>query len=78
MLFLRKRRKCFIYRYTTDIITSCIILHFQISSRFQGNQFFKEGKYEAAINRYTIAINLHPTNPIFYANRGMALLKMER
>jgi len=44
----------------------------------KGNQFFKEGKYEAAINRYTTAINMDPNNQIFYANRGMALLKMER
>lgn len=44
----------------------------------KGNQLFKEGKYDAAINRYTIALGLHTTNPIFYANRGMALLKMDR
>lgn len=44
----------------------------------KGNQLFKEGKYDAAINRYTIAIGLHTTNAIFYANRAMALLKMDR
>jgi len=44
----------------------------------KGNQLFKDGKYEAAINRYTNAITLHPNNPILYANRGMALLKTEK
>ena len=39
---------------------------------------FKEGKYEAAINRYTVACDLDPLNSIIYANRAMALIKVER
>lgn len=48
-----------------------------ILEKEKGNQLFKEGKFDAAINRYTSAINLHPQNPVLYANRGMALLKKE-
>eukprot|EP00795_Rhopilema_esculentum_P002408 gene2408-18056_t len=44
----------------------------------KGNMLFKEGKYEAAINRYTIACNLDPLNSIIYANRAIALIKVER
>ena len=49
-----------------------------VSFQQQGNQLFKEGKYEAAINRYTLAVNLHQTNPILYANRAMALIKTDK
>lgn len=49
-----------------------------VMEKEKGNQLFKEGKYDAAINRYTNAIALHPNNPILYANRGMALLKTEK
>lgn len=49
-----------------------------IIEKEKGNQLFNEGKFEASINRYTNAITMHPTNPILYANRGMALLKVER
>lgn len=44
----------------------------------KGNQLFKDGKYEAAIGRYTTACTLDSTNPIYYANRAMALIKMEK
>ncbi|XP_028397981.1 RNA polymerase II-associated protein 3-like [Dendronephthya gigantea] len=44
----------------------------------KGNDLFKEGKYEAAINRYTTAIGLDPNNAILPANRAMALIKVQR
>ncbi|CAB3996685.1 RNA polymerase II-associated 3-like [Paramuricea clavata] len=44
----------------------------------KGNDLFKEGKYEAAINRYTTAIGLDPYNAILPANRAMALIKVQR
>lgn len=44
----------------------------------KGNDLFKEGKYEAAINRYTTAIALDPYNAILPANRAMALIKVQR
>jgi tetratricopeptide (TPR) repeat protein len=44
----------------------------------RGNQLYQEGKYTAAVERYTEAINLYPTSAILSANRAMALLKLER
>ncbi|KAK3741902.1 hypothetical protein QZH41_016263, partial [Actinostola sp. cb2023] len=44
----------------------------------RGNDLFKEGKYEEAINRYTLANQLDPSNAIMPANRAMALLKVDR
>jgi len=49
-----------------------------VMEKEKGNQLFKDGKYDAAINRYTSAISLNPRNPILYANRGMALMKKEQ
>eukprot|EP00794_Sanderia_malayensis_P006067 gene6067-6769_t len=49
-----------------------------ILEKDKGNDLFKEGKFEAAINRYTRAAELDPRNAIVYANRAMALLKLER
>ena len=45
---------------------------------YQGNLLFSQHKYEAAIERYTQAITLDPTNAVLPANRAMALLKMDR
>lgn len=44
----------------------------------QGNQLFKEGKYESAVERYTQALQLDPDSPVILANRAMALLKLSR
>ena len=41
----------------------------------QGNQLFKEGKYEEAIECYTRGIQLDSSNALLPANRAMALLK---
>jgi len=49
-----------------------------ILEKEKGNQLFKEGKFEASINRYTSAITCDPENPVLYANRAMALLKTEK
>lgn len=49
-----------------------------ILEKEKGNQLFKEGKFEAAINRYTSAIGCDPKNPILYANRAMALIKTDK
>jgi len=49
-----------------------------VMEKEKGNQLFKEGKYNAAIDRYTSAISLNQHNPVLYANRGMALLKTEK
>jgi len=36
----------------------------------QGNQAFKDGKYDEAVNFYTSAINLAPNDHILYSNRS--------
>lgn len=42
----------------------------------EGNAFLSESKYSAAAQKYTDAIELHPT-AVFYANRAMAMIKLE-
>lgn len=41
----------------------------------KGNQLFKEGKYDEAIESYGIGIECDPRNPMLYANRAMAFLR---
>ncbi|ETV95980.1 hypothetical protein H310_10637 [Aphanomyces invadans] len=40
----------------------------------EGNEFFKKGKYAEAIEKYTDAINLDPTNHVYFSNRSAAFL----
>ncbi|KAI4878863.1 hypothetical protein NFI96_012046 [Prochilodus magdalenae] len=44
----------------------------------RGNAYFKEGKYEAAVECYTKGIGVDATNALLAANRAMAYLKLER
>nr|XP_025042112.1 RNA polymerase II-associated protein 3 isoform X2 [Pelodiscus sinensis] len=44
----------------------------------QGNGYFKEGKYEAAIECYTRGIAADGTNALLPANRAMAYLKIQK
>jgi len=44
----------------------------------QGNEHFKMGQFEEAINCYTMAQSLDPTNPVYPANRAMASLKVKK
>lgn len=44
----------------------------------QGNAYFKEGKYEAAVECYTKGMEADITNVLLPANRAMAYLKLER
>ena len=43
----------------------------------QANDFFNEKKYNDAIEFYTKAINVIPTDPVYYSNRSIAYLRME-
>lgn len=40
----------------------------------QGNAFFKEGKYDEAIQSYTKAIEMNPSNTVYFSNRAGAYL----
>lgn len=44
----------------------------------RGNQFFKDNLLNEAINCYTSAIQLDPTNAVYPANRAMCLIKQEK
>ena len=44
----------------------------------QGNQFFKDNLLNEAINCYTTAIELEPTNYVYPGNRAMCLIKQEK
>ncbi|XP_045148597.1 serine/threonine-protein phosphatase 5 [Echinops telfairi] len=43
----------------------------------QANDYFKAKDYENAIKFYSQAIELHPTNAIYYGNRSLAYLRTE-
>ncbi|XP_021565982.1 RNA polymerase II-associated protein 3 isoform X2 [Carlito syrichta] len=49
-----------------------------LSEKDRGNGFFKEGKYERAIECYTRGIAADGANALLPANRAMAYLKIER
>ncbi|XP_053082128.1 RNA polymerase II-associated protein 3 isoform X2 [Acinonyx jubatus] len=49
-----------------------------ISQKDLGNGFFKEGKYERAIECYTRGIAADGTNALLPANRAMAYLKIQK
>ncbi|XP_051544412.1 RNA polymerase II-associated protein 3 [Myxocyprinus asiaticus] len=44
----------------------------------RGNAYFKEGKYEAAVECYTKGMKADDTNALLPANRAMAYLKLHR
>ncbi|XP_026779620.3 RNA polymerase II-associated protein 3 [Pangasianodon hypophthalmus] len=44
----------------------------------RGNAYFKEGKYEAAVECYTKGMEADASNVLLAANRAMAYLKLER
>lgn len=46
--------------------------------RLQGNEYFKNKNYEAAVESYTTALRLYPDSVILYTNRAQAFLKLER
>ena len=51
---------------------------FEVCLVLQGNQFFRDGQYVEAIEKYTKAIELDGRQAVYPANRAMALLKQEK
>ncbi|ESO89946.1 hypothetical protein LOTGIDRAFT_74812, partial [Lottia gigantea] len=49
-----------------------------IEEKNKGNEHFKKGEYDQAIEWYTKGSNSDPTNALLPGNRAMALLKLER
>jgi len=44
----------------------------------QGNVLFKQQKFQEAVEKYSEAAELDPTNAIYLSNRAMAYSKLER
>ena len=44
----------------------------------KGNEFYKNGEYDKAIEFYTQAINLQPQCAVYYGNRSAALMMVYR
>lgn len=42
-----------------------------------GNDLFKAGDYEGAIDKYSDALQISPADPSLYANRAMCYLKLQ-
>ncbi|XP_050413091.2 RNA polymerase II-associated protein 3 [Patella vulgata] len=49
-----------------------------IEEKNKGNEYFKKGEYEQAVEWYSKGILSDPTNALLPGNRAMALLKLER
>lgn len=44
----------------------------------RGNRFVKLGDYNNAIDEYTLAIEMYPDDAVYFANRALCYLKLER
>lgn len=49
-----------------------------IEYKQQGNDFVKQKKWDKAIASYSEAIKIFPYDPIFYANRALCHLKLDK
>ncbi|XP_059833491.1 RNA polymerase II-associated protein 3 isoform X2 [Hypanus sabinus] len=49
-----------------------------LAEKEKGNNFFKEGKYDEAMECYTRAMTMDPYNPVFPTNRAATFLKMKK
>jgi len=47
------------------------------AKKVEGNDYMRDGKFHEAIASYTSAIQLHPTNAIYYSNRAAAYAKLQ-
>jgi tetratricopeptide (TPR) repeat protein len=50
----------------------------KINFQFQGNDYFKAGKYEEAAKCYTAAIELDSKDAVLPANRAIAYIKLNK
>ncbi|XP_072124363.1 RNA polymerase II-associated protein 3 isoform X1 [Mobula birostris] len=49
-----------------------------LAEKEKGNNFFKEGKYDEAMECYTRAMTMDPYNPVFPTNRAATFFKMKK
>lgn len=45
---------------------------------FQGNKYFKQGKYDDAIECYTKGMGADPYNPVLPTNRASAYFRLKK
>ena len=43
-----------------------------------GNRYFSEKKYNLAIEMYYTAITLNNTNPVYYTNRAISFIRVDK
>lgn len=48
------------------------------SFKTQGNEYSKAGNYEKAVSLYTDAIKLYDKEPIYFSNRSLCFIKLEK
>jgi tetratricopeptide (TPR) repeat protein len=48
------------------------------SYKEKGNEYFKKGDYEKAIENYTYACEIDPKNHLYYTNRSLCYASMKR
>ena len=60
------------------LITSLTYRQAAEAAKLQGNEFYKTGEYDKAIEFYTQAINLQPLCAVYYGNRSAALMMIEK
>eukprot|EP01029_Cantina_marsupialis_P028176 TRINITY_DN775821_c0_g1_i1.p1 TRINITY_DN775821_c0_g1~~TRINITY_DN775821_c0_g1_i1.p1 ORF type:complete len:421 (-),score=155.05 TRINITY_DN775821_c0_g1_i1:145-1407(-) len=58
-----------------DDLAQLQAMDWAIRMKTEGNEAFKVGKYDEAINKYTQAIELDPDNHALYSNRSASYLK---
>lgn len=46
--------------------------------KLEGNEHFKQNRFQEAVDAYTMAQSLNTTNPVYPANRAMANMKLTR
>jgi len=47
-------------------------------AKTKGNEFYGKGQFKQALEHYTKAIKLDPTDPAFYSNRAVTYLKLDQ
>ena len=46
--------------------------------KIKGNEFFKQGQFELALEFYSKALEISPSNHIALSNRSLTFFKLER
>ncbi|XP_072341146.1 RNA polymerase II-associated protein 3 [Scyliorhinus torazame] len=49
-----------------------------LSEKEKGNNYFREGKYDEAVDCYTRAMTMDPYNPVFPTNRASTFIKIKK